>query len=218
MMSVLSSQGLVGNTITYEGVSTLAASQNATGNIDITYPTVNANDILVAQVAVNYSSATWDQSISGWNFIYETVAGNNRLAFYWKRATGSESGSQSFTHGTAGTFYNYGVMVRFSGAETSGNPFDIMYQNAGTSTSAPVIPQMLVVSKSAYAFAFFQEMDNITVSGMTDYTKEFEVSSTLGADYLAAGFSYVVTGSSSPQDILSLATSENCVVFSVLFK
>ena len=82
-----------------------------------------ANDILVAVVFKENTNA-FSATPSGFALVTGGRDTNDGYSvdIYWKRATGSESGSQTFTW--SGSVPRSGYLVAISGAITSGNPWD----------------------------------------------------------------------------------------------
>lgn len=99
----------------FEEASTISA-RTAT-SVLVNYPaTVNANDILVIAVRTG-GSGDWTTP-SGWT---RPGSYDNRSTF-WKRATGSESGTIQVDCTASGA--QYGVMYRFSGCVETGDPLE----------------------------------------------------------------------------------------------
>lgn len=112
--------------------SSTYTTANAAGDVGppIPFPaTVNADDVLVAACISDAGSGRF-QAPSGW----AGIIGNSYLSLFWKRAVGTESGTQTFPtdQPASPTFWMGGVMYRFSGCITTGTPFEL---NAGTSIS-----------------------------------------------------------------------------------
>ena len=91
---------------------------------------IAADDILIMQVFMRANQ-----------FIPDTVTGWTRMSYanssfsgatFWRRATGSESGTINVSTYAASDVDNYAVMYRFSGCVTTGNP----YEENGGSTQA----------------------------------------------------------------------------------
>lgn len=103
----------------WEENGTIASTYFAT-SLNVPYPsTVNADDILIMVVWRTVTYQTFSTP-SGWTSIDSNSYPSRRV--WWKRATGSESGTQtvSITNASDTTF---GIMMRFSGCITSGTPY-----------------------------------------------------------------------------------------------
>ncbi len=92
--------------------------------VDVSFMgTIDADDILLAHVIAG-ALDTWSTP-SGWTLIGSIQRVTDILityAVFWKRATGSESGTETFTFGTSDTLA--GVISRYSGCITSGSPIE----------------------------------------------------------------------------------------------
>ena len=105
------------------------------GDLDIAYPgTVSADDILLIQVLSD--DAGTHGAISGFTKVtqrsHSTVAS---ASWYWKRATGSESGTVNCLNtDTSGLFV--GVMSRWSGCIASGTPYEQQQEADGVGNNS----------------------------------------------------------------------------------
>jgi len=89
---------------------------------------------------------------------------------FWKRATGADTGTYTFTLG-ANSGYVEGVAVRFTGCVTSGNPFDVT-TSANSNTAGTTTPAVSVTTTGADRLLVFGSTDWVTgtstqPSGMT---------------------------------------------------
>jgi hypothetical protein len=116
----------------FSSVSSEVTVDAGATNINVSYPsTVNANDIIIMVV----SKGDWDYNIAatGWTKITSTSYPHTHV--FWKRAIGTESGTQAVTL-IVGTEKTTGYMVSYSGCVETGNP----WVSAGaTNTAANVI-------------------------------------------------------------------------------
>lgn len=71
----------------------------------------------------------------------------NRNAVWWKRATGSESGTYTISYDVA--TYSEAAAMRFSGCVTSGNPFDSPTNAAFNNTSSTASAAVTVTTLGA---------------------------------------------------------------------
>jgi subtilisin family serine protease len=118
------------------GSAGAAAAALAT-SIDVPYPSgTAANDILVLFVV---TKDTVDiNTPAGFTEGGSRSQTTLRAEWFWKRATGSESGTLTVTK-ASGTNLLFGRMYRFTGAATSGTPFEAAAATgAGGTTLTPV--------------------------------------------------------------------------------
>lgn len=112
------------------------ATNTASNTLSISYPSgIQANDIIVVAVVGEDASgvSTGDTTFSGadgvtnfteWNS-NDGTGGKSAGHFGWKRATGSESGSETASMASpGGTRAMTGIMYLFRGAITTGDPAD----------------------------------------------------------------------------------------------
>ena len=98
--------------------------------LDIPYPgTVNANDVLITIIGID------DDDVfifpNGW-YLGGALRGTYfSVSWYWNRAAGTESGTERWQVGVDNGKTLAGVMLRFSGCVTAGNPY-------GANTSAGI--------------------------------------------------------------------------------
>lgn len=132
-----------GNPYGFVATGALGSAVNATNSLSLAYPAgLLANDILIAHVAIR-SGTTTQPTItapSGWTQVGSQAMGASaeyRQFTLWKRATGSESGSLSFTW-TGGTVSAtaIGRISAWGGCVTSGSPIVSLAGNSGQDTTA----------------------------------------------------------------------------------
>lgn len=183
--------------------------------VNVSYPaTVNLNDILIAQLldADNDAFAT----PAGWTLIYQEGANANAShAYFWKRATGDESGTQLFTTALSAGSGVYGVISRYSGCITSGTPYEDATGAAVTQTSTPTIPAMTATAGGRLAVGFVTIEDNITLTGHSGYTNAYQEMSVFGGDANLAG-AHQQTDGNIASDALSLASAEYTGILGIL--
>jgi len=112
----------------FEDATTMdQAHGSGTTGIAADYPgTVDADDIIFLGLHTSYAT-TWDTP-SGFGVVNDSY--NNAL--YWKRASGSESGSVTCATNSAATQTMYATMYRVSGAITTGTPYEQLSGANGT--------------------------------------------------------------------------------------
>lgn len=140
---------------TYGAAGTYSTGGGGGSNIALVVPTgTAANSIILAYIYVED-----DTAITGvpTGFTQKAFAENNtasnahRLYVYWKRATGADSGSYTFTFAAA-VSWRSGVAVRIEGAITTGDPFDTgtgAVQTAATTTNATAAPAVSLTTTAA---------------------------------------------------------------------
>jgi len=156
-----------------------------TGGATVAVPfpaTVNRDDILIVQLL----DADADTFITplGWGLIYSDSENRNAsVAFYWLRATGSESGTVNFTSGTDDGNGYWGLMSRYSGCTTNDPPYEDATGEAVTQNTTPDVPAM--TSTSGYRLAVglaCVEDDALVSSYPSNYTSAFSISDRGGSD------------------------------------
>jgi hypothetical protein len=91
-------------------------------------------DLLVGIIVGLYQDITSNAALSGWTHKHSFVSGETRFSILYKYASG-ESGNYAF--GMAGALFTSGVVLRITGAVTSGDPFDVIGAgSSGLSTTA----------------------------------------------------------------------------------
>jgi hypothetical protein len=166
----------------YEDNGGIAAGQDAA--VDVPYPaTVNENDILV--VIVGDADDDSFSTPSGWTKIVDfTTDGAFSIAWFWKRAVGDESGSETFTSALSAGQVVAGVMLRFSGCKTTGDPFDIDVQTSGvTQSSTATIGSIDTSGSERLCCCLIGIEDNTGCDNdATDYSEVVDVTTTTGSD------------------------------------
>jgi hypothetical protein len=157
--------------------------------IDIDYPaTINAGDLLLAIPATDYNY-TDDESFSApdgswtkWNTTFSgNSSGDSYATVFWKIATGSESGSDTFTFSkTDGGFYCCGLMIRLEGSHQT-TPFSahtFEYWSNG-SASVHVLPSVDIADDNCLVFALIagDGSDNLPYSVDGAWTLQDEIHS-----------------------------------------
>jgi hypothetical protein len=95
-----------------------------------------ANDIAIIDICINPASTTISAAPSGFSLDATDTSGRYRLARYWKRLTGADTGTYDFTLSTSSDVMF--VCTLFTGRVTSGSPFDVTTTSAaGVANSLP---------------------------------------------------------------------------------
>ena len=164
---------------TYIGNGGIDAVSGST-SLNIDYPgSINANDILIMQVMC--ANTTYVNRPSGWHYI----ANPRTLAYHsfycWKRATGSESGSQTVTVGSSSSIY--GVISNWRGADANANPIENPIVTEGAPSSSLTSAATTPLTDDSTVICFANIEDDTTCGDLTDYgTADFNVSSGTGTD------------------------------------
>ena len=175
----------------YEDNGGMAAADAAT--IDVAYPaTVNENDILIT-ILIDNDDDTFTTP-SGWTKVHENTGGSIYLctAWYWKRATGTESGTETFTSNSDSGDVLSGTMFRFSGCVTSGAPYED-HTTAGdddAATSAATISAITTEGSERLCVCLMAEQDNRAITEGSTYTLETQLSTDVGGDQLVGLCTY----------------------------
>lgn len=118
---------------------------------------VAANDIIVIPIFLD-STATITAMASGFAHAADSPAtvvggGGHSLAVVWKRATGADSGTYDFT--LSATAYRAGSAARYTGAVTSGDPWDVTNSasDTGLATVTPAVSDTTTVADTLLIFA-----------------------------------------------------------------
>lgn len=177
----------------YESSGSLGYAYTTT-TLSVPYPaTVSADDILIA-IVVHYGSnaITWNTP-ANWTKLYDVQGGGSlakQHAFYWKRAAGTESGSEDFTHSYMANNYNFGVMHRFSGCIASGTPWDDIGTSNGDGTTVSIAAQT-ASGTERLAVSFMGQMRLTGVNDdATSYSRSAQPSTTSGIDAVFPVFTY----------------------------
>lgn len=111
-------------------------------SLDIPYPTdIQLNDILILN-AVAYESTSGTPNFntpSGWTLISNGTINFSTLVqgVFWKRADGTESGTQTVTHSTAGGGgdAHSGQISNYRGCVSTGTPYEAMATTNGNNNT-----------------------------------------------------------------------------------
>src|SRR6266576_2982930 len=142
-------------------------TSTAVSTIDIPYPTVSANDLMVLFVAGNGTVMT---TPAGWTEIFKPATVTNPRGFLAiKKAVGTEAGNLTVTVGTA---IANGVIEAFTGVDQT-TPQDVAAAVVENTATVPcVIPTLSTVTPNAmlvYCAAFNSSAVTCTSSGTEDH-------------------------------------------------
>lgn len=130
---------------------------------------------------------------------------NHDLEIWWKRCTGTDSGTYAFTW--SGNPWREAVAVRFSGCITTGDPFDVTSTNTGTGGTTPAVSATTTVADTLKVWAA-TNFNGGAWTPPSGWTERVDTGGGIGAATLAqaaAGATGSVTGSSAGGAAVSLA-------------
>jgi subtilisin family serine protease len=154
--------------------------------INVPYPAgINANDLLVLLVMTRESADIATPA----GFTAGDARGQNgglRAEWFWKRATGSETGTLTVTK-ASGSALLYGRMFRFTGAATTGTPVEAVAQ-VGVGNNATMAPADITTQgPNRRVVVLVAEGDDQALGGFAGGTaavpeETAEATTTLGTD------------------------------------
>ena len=173
---------------------------DAGASVAVPYPaTVNENDILILQVVDNDDDTF--SAVTGFTSIYsENATKTMSIGFWWKRATGLESGTITVDSALPVGAGIFGVISRYSGCIESGTPYEDPTGVAVSKTTTPTIPAMTNSGGSRLAVGLVSMLADVALSGETDYTEAFQQNDANGCNL--SGY-YQITSGSPGSDALS---------------
>lgn len=186
---------------TYAGTGGIVAGQDS--GVAVPFPTtVNLNDILFLVMM----DADDDSFIIplGWTFlVIQSVNTNLSYSIFWKRADGTESGTvQCDSELSAGSLVA-GIMYRFSGCITSGDPYETVSQSFPSVQQFSTHPYSFSTpSVSGFTAVSFLILEDDTVNGFsgTGWTENNRESTSIGSDGEFA-IATIGVSSTSPPDV-----------------
>ena len=121
-------------------------------------PTLNANDIMIAQIASEDNDAHLAPD-ADWTAINEVNNGTGlRSSIWWKRAAAADSGATFTFTSFAGTTGNFGVIVAYRGCTVIGSPIgsstnstNASADNVTYATLTPLSNESAIVACGFYA-------------------------------------------------------------------
>lgn len=186
-------------------------SSSGTANPSPTYPAgIAANDILVLWVMANSPGTVG--AVSGFTAETQVDNGTNNVGarFFWKRATGSESGSQSVTV-TGGAGNNAAIIAAYRGCVTSGTPyegFSCAQSNADANTTH-VSPATTTLGANRLVVRLWAFTENAGVAVPSGYTEDFESVDSTNFLVLTGDSKPVASASTEPASTRTYASGFN---------
>jgi hypothetical protein len=178
--------GGAGSPPTIEGDGGLATNNSSSNPAAVPYPAgLQADDIAFLHCIINDSvSANSISTPAGWTEVDQEIlngVGTSSHAVYWKRLTGSESGTVSVgTSGSHGVDDSLGgIMTIWRGCVASGTPYEGLANNTAQSTS---ITGAAVTTTGANRtiLHFAATRGGNATTPAAGYTEEYEVTSSTG--------------------------------------
>jgi hypothetical protein len=169
----------------FEEATPIYASGDAGVTVDYgDLTTINANDILLLRgIDADDDSFT---TPSGWTKetgAEHTTNTNCSDVWFWKRATGSESGTFALNSVLSAGQVVGAIMERYSGCITSGNPIEQFLDTAVVQSTTCTIPAISDVGTNVLLVVHNNVEDNMSTAQATDYTEQYDVGSTTGSDF-----------------------------------
>lgn len=192
----------------FEDIGTFSIVAGST-SLDVSYnSTINVNNtlIILLQVFGNRTFTTPD----GWTLL-GSASGSRSSAAFIKRATGSETGTETCTISSSANIT--GQMVRYSGAATSGAFYE---DNQGTvlvNSSTIDIPSLTTSGPVRKCVALYVIDDAQNPGDPTDYTEQFVESQVSYSTTFVGNDQEIATASTVDADSSSLSSSETHFVY-----
>lgn len=130
---------------------------------------VAANDIIIVKLEMWETAAATVTAPSGFTQFVDFTSGNSKLKMFWKRTTGADTGSYTFTW--VGNQWTMGHAEAWSGCKTSGTPVTAGAVVTATSTSIPTHSVTVAFSNPGLSSAVANEnLANVTTppTGFTE--------------------------------------------------
>lgn len=198
---------------TYGSVNPLAGGSGTTAAIPVPTGTAN-NELVLCSLYVETDNTITKPS----GFFQAAVAENNtsgenfRLYLFWKRCTGTDSGTYDFTW--TGSAWKSGTAIRISGADTTGDPFDTTPVTTATTVDATQPGALSLTNVTAdtllfYVIASFNGVTTFTLGG--GFTERHDADET--AAYTLA---QAATGTTGNVQATANASDALCAIFGAI--
>ncbi len=167
---------------------------------DVPYPaTVNLDDILFI-VVMDADDDTFTTP-TDWNVINNAIGITNlTVSMYWKRADGTETGTETLTSASSNGQLVAGIMHRYSGCVKTGTPYE-QYLTSGENQSSTQTPDWIgdALGPNRLAIALLCVEDN-TINAFTanSFTEDNRTATAVGSDAEFAAASIDVSGTTKP--------------------
>ena len=181
----------------YEGNGGIGSDTDA--DVVLSWPAgVAENDILVAIVG-NDAENAWSLATTGgqaWAWVGARVdyGSDFSSACQWHRVTAAEAAtppaSTTFIADIDSGTVIAGVMTRFSGCYTGGDPFESKTTAGVTQSTAATISEVVTINTDRLCSCFIGIQDNVGTSGGTNYAEVMDVTTSTGDDMGFSLFTY----------------------------
>jgi hypothetical protein len=165
----------------YANVGTVSTSPSGTTlNVGHVNPLPAANDLLIMQASSDNDSAL--TIVAGWTAFSDQVNVSTTYAarLWWKRATGTESGTVTVTRATGSANATFvAVMSHFTSVRTTGLPYEGLSAASGTSTNF-VGPAVVASGRTRLACTYHQLGDNLTSTPSGVWTERYDAALNVG--------------------------------------
>lgn len=152
-------------------------SSSATGSSDALVSSVNvpvpsgaaANDIAIVAIEQFESFGAAITPASGFTEKLTVEDGVERMKVFWKRLTGSDSGSYTFSW--SGSIYTMAHCILMTGAKTSGDPFGSNTNTASTSSGTSIPSTSVTTSYQPGLVHFVANANTASQTPPSSYTE-----------------------------------------------
>src|SRR3990167_7420089 len=133
--------------------------------LDLVAPTLNVNDIIIAQISSNDNDAVALPDTT-WTVINELNNGTGlRSTVAWKRAVAGSSGATFQFTGLAGTTVNFGILTAYRGVIVNGNPIGNVTSSANVSADDVTYATLTPKSNTGAVVACGFYQNDLTTAG-----------------------------------------------------
>lgn len=184
----------------YRSSSTTATTDDYASTVAVPVPAGAASgDIAVVGLVRWEASNPAITPPAGFTQVTQAVNGNEKLAIFWKRLSGADSGTYTFSW--TGSQYSGGQCVLITGALAAGDPIGSNF-NTATANSATIPTTSVTVAFAPFLAHFVSHEDSRTHTPPTSFT-EVQDASYLAANYRIPGTTGTLT---APSGALSSAS------------
>ena len=158
--------------------------------LDVPFPaSVDANDILVTVMEID------DDDVfifpGGWYLGGATRHASLSVSWYWTRAAGTESGTERWQVGVDNGKTLAGLMLRFSGCVTAGNPYGANTSAGVTQSATGTISDITTLGADSLCVCLVGIEDNAgTSDDASNYSEIVDLTTAVGDDMGISVFSY----------------------------
>jgi hypothetical protein len=195
----------------YKGNGGLAYS--AAGSISVAYPTLAENDILIIQVLSDDDDT--HNAVADFTKVTQLAESTACSAsWYWKRATGSESGNITVTKTNADGLM-VGVMSAWQDCVEEGTPYEQQQENSGDGVNSVSSSSITPVTNDNRVVCLICVEDN-TYTGILaggNYAADYELPSSDGTDSELAAESFPQETAANEPARTGICGNDNWVTF-----